>query len=294
MHKLLMAIKCSARIVVVVAHRTNPLHRIESEGAGGYVSNWTPPWRALHEPVPLHSQFVVLHVTASMKSRWTRAIASAGHGRSPEEQLQRAGWFPIHGHPAEDKSTNNAGTQAPQPLQRLSAACARVFASSDAQALRRGHANSGVMGTTQGELAVCVPCCPIPGVNLPEGWENAPPEHQSLYILFIAIDTCFRLKRRLVSSVLKDPSLGSGWAYMVETMLYRSYLLTVTDQKEMSTCSGLAALDHANTKFSPERRRGSPKGERYANMDWIAACIMIAKDPRLRKIISYDQLIWSE
>jgi hypothetical protein len=26
----------------------------------------------------------------------------------------------------------------------------------------------------------------------------------------------------------------------------------------------------------------------YANMDWIVACIMIAKDPRLRKIISYD------
>ncbi|KAJ7814809.1 hypothetical protein B0H14DRAFT_2375741 [Mycena olivaceomarginata] len=30
------------------------------------------------------------------------------------------------------------------------------------------------------------------------------------------------------------------------------------------------------------------KGERYANMDWIAACIVIALDPRLRKVISYD------
>ncbi|KAJ7661213.1 hypothetical protein B0H14DRAFT_2178788, partial [Mycena olivaceomarginata] len=46
------------------------------------------------------------------------------------------------------------------------------------------------------------------------------------------------------------PRLGTGWAYMLENMSYREYLLTVTDQKEMSTCSGLAALDYANTKFS--------------------------------------------
>lgn len=54
-----------------------------------------------------------------------------------------------------------------------------------------------------------------------------------LYIFFLAIDACFRLKRRLISSVLKDPSLGSGWSYMVETLMYRTHLLTVTDQKEV-------------------------------------------------------------
>ncbi|KAJ7738201.1 hypothetical protein B0H16DRAFT_1325537 [Mycena metata] len=76
----------------------------------------------------------------------------------------------------------------------------------------------------------------------------------------------------------------------------------------MSTYSGLAALDYANTKFS----RGYSatgvgvgvcarhefvqsngvgdlqKGEQYANMDWIFACILAHKDPRLLKIISYD------
>jgi hypothetical protein len=150
-----------------------------------------------------------------------------------------------------EKSTNNTGVKPPN---RYNAFLRMVREYSHLLMLKRagrGHAKSGVMGTTQGVLAVLCPCCPIPGVNLPEGWENAPPEHQyvalpalkrnplitvfrSLYILFIAIDACFRLKRRLVSSVLKDPSLGSGWAYMVETMLYRSYLLTVTDQKEVS------------------------------------------------------------
>ncbi|KAJ7058645.1 hypothetical protein C8F01DRAFT_1085756 [Mycena amicta] len=56
--------------------------------------------------------------------------------------------------------------------------------------------------------------------------------------------------RRMVSSERRDPALGAGWAYMVETAPYRAYLLTMTDQKEMSTCSGLAALDYANAKFS--------------------------------------------
>jgi hypothetical protein len=86
-----------------------------------------------------------------------------------------------------------------------------------------------------------------------------------LYILYIAIDTCFHLKRRLVSSEKKDPGLGTRWAYFTEDRPFHEYLLTVMDQKEvsvrlgngrrtdtpqMSTCSGLAALDYANTKFS--------------------------------------------
>jgi hypothetical protein len=38
----------------------------------------------------------------------------------------------------------------------------------------RGHDPTGVGGTTAGELAVPCRACPIPGVNLPEGWEDAP------------------------------------------------------------------------------------------------------------------------
>jgi hypothetical protein len=41
------------------------------------------------------------------------------------------------------------------------------------------------------------------------------------------------MKRGLVSSELKDPGLGTGWAYMTEDVPYRKYLLTVTDQKEV-------------------------------------------------------------
>jgi hypothetical protein len=52
-------------------------------------------------------------------------------------------------------------------------------------------------------------------------------------VLIIAIDACFRLKRRLVSSEAKDPGLGTGLAYFLENLKYRSYLLTKTDQKEV-------------------------------------------------------------
>lgn len=58
------------------------------------------------------------------------------------------------------------------------------------------------------------------------------------------------MKRRLVSSEKKDPGLGTGWGFFVEDTAYRKYLLTVTDQKEILTCTGLSALDHANSKFS--------------------------------------------
>ncbi|KAJ7116750.1 hypothetical protein C8R46DRAFT_1051327 [Mycena filopes] len=172
----------------------------------------------------------------------------------------------------------------------------------------RGHDPSGVWGTASGELALDCPVCPNPKVNLPEGWENAPPQDQFLYVLFLALDACFRLKRRMISSEIKDPGLGTGWAYVVENVPYRHYLRTVTDQKEMSTCSGLAALDYANTKFSrgysttgvgmgvcarhefiqPNGVGDLQRGERFANMDWIFGSILRHKDPRIRKIISYD------
>ncbi|KAJ7029735.1 hypothetical protein C8F04DRAFT_1211893 [Mycena alexandri] len=123
------------------------------------------------------------------------------------------------------------------------------------------------------------------------------------------------LKHRLVSSELKDPGLGTGFAYMVENEPYRAYLRTVTNQKEMNTCSGLAALDYANTKFSrgysttgvgmgvcarhefvqPNSVGDLQHGERFSNMDWIFGSVLRHKHPRLPKLISYDIVcIWSK
>ncbi|KAF7330698.1 hypothetical protein MSAN_02447900 [Mycena sanguinolenta] len=156
----------------------------------------------------------------------------------------------------------------------------------------RGHELGGVNATQPGELAIQCPACPRPGGKA----------RRFLYILFMALDACFRLKRRLVSSDLWDPGLGTGWAYFVENEPYRQYLLTVTDQNEAT------ALDYANTKFSrgysatgvgmgvcachefvqPNSVGDLQKGERYANMDWIFSSIMQHKHPGLEKVISYD------
>ncbi|KAJ6480697.1 hypothetical protein C8R47DRAFT_1218545 [Mycena vitilis] len=176
---------------------------------------------------------------------------------------------------------------------------------------RAGRGNDGdrlVAETRPGELAVVCPACPQPGVNLPNDWELATEEDRFLYILFVAIDACFRLKRRLVSSEAKDPGLGTGWSYFTEDRPFREFLLTVTDQKEMSTCSGLAALDYANTKFSRGygstgvalgvcarhefvQRNGAldlQKGERFANMDYLTASLLRHHHALLLKYFSYD------
>ncbi|KAF7327504.1 CxC2 domain-containing protein [Mycena kentingensis (nom. inval.)] len=153
----------------------------------------------------------------------------------------------------------------------------------------RGHDRFGVMGTAEGELALRCPACPRPGVNLPDDWAEVEPQDRYLYTLYIAMDACFHLKRRLVSSWARDPGLGTGWAYMIAPGPYLAYIASVGDQKEMSSCSGLAAIDHANDKFSrgytatgvgmgvcarhefilPTSVGDLQKGERYANMDYI-------------------------
>ncbi|KAF7321207.1 hypothetical protein HMN09_00209300 [Mycena chlorophos] len=172
----------------------------------------------------------------------------------------------------------------------------------------RGHAADGVAGTGIGELALRCPACPRPGVNLPEDWQTRGEANAGLYILYIAIDACFRLKRRAISSVLRDPALVPGWAYFVEPEPYRQYLLTVRDQKEISTCNGLRALDYANTKFCrgysttgvamcvcarhefvlPNGVGDLQRGERYANIDYIFASTARHFSRLLRVMVSYD------
>lgn len=40
----------------------------------------------------------------------------------------------------------------------------------------RGHDPSGVEKTAQGALSIPCRACPHPNINLPVGWEDAPPE----------------------------------------------------------------------------------------------------------------------
>ena len=38
----------------------------------------------------------------------------------------------------------------------------------------QGHDGAGIEATQPGECAIECPACPLPGKNLPQGWENGP------------------------------------------------------------------------------------------------------------------------
>ncbi|KAJ6467623.1 hypothetical protein C8R47DRAFT_942443, partial [Mycena vitilis] len=296
-----------------------------------------PPRERCLKPQAAHENFVVLHDNGIHTVDVDFCACDSPERAEPHIQLLRAGWFPatddlprtaatllvldkFHLHALQAKTTaydfyavlerltDNTGVKPPDRYQVFLRMARQYRHLLMLKRAGRGHDLSGVWGTAAGELSVECPVCPDPKVNLPQGWEDAPPENQFLYVLFIALDACFRLKRRMISSEIKDPGLGTGWAYVTENSLYCHYLLSVTDQKKMSTCSGLAALDYANTKFSrgysttgvgmgvcarhefvqPSGVGDLQRGERFANMDYIFGSIMRHKDPRLRKIISYD------
>ncbi|KAF7345205.1 CxC2 domain-containing protein [Mycena sanguinolenta] len=309
------------------AHAENPLHIIYQwtgvffvktslQALGLRVQMGHPPRETCVNPQAGHRDFVVLHDNGIHRVNVDFCGCDSSGRVEPYLQLLRAGWYPASDERPQtaatfsvldkfhldtlqakmtaydfytvlERLTDNTGVKPPDRYQVFLRMARQYRHLLMLKRAGRGHDPSGVWGTGAGELAVECPVCPDPRVNLPEGWESAPPEDAFLYVLFLALDACFRLKRRMISSEIKDPGLGSGWAYVTETTPYRHYLLSVTDQNEMSTCSGLAALDYANTKFS----RGystTGVGMGVVANDYIFGSILRHKDPRLRKIISYD------
>jgi hypothetical protein len=55
-----------------------------------------------------------------------------------------------------------------------------------------------------------------------------------LYTIFLAIDACFRLKRKKISTWLADPSIQDGWAYFVRSFTYEEFVKTLGEQKEVN------------------------------------------------------------
>ena len=50
--------------------------------------------------------------------------------------------------------------------------------------------------------------------------------------LFIALDACFRLKRRNISSHSADPGLSRGYSYFVEVTKFEEHLEDYKDEAE--------------------------------------------------------------
>ncbi|KAJ7059253.1 hypothetical protein C8F01DRAFT_989914 [Mycena amicta] len=158
----------------------------------------------------------------------------------------------------------------------------------------RGHHQSGVHGTAQGELALQCRACPQAGMNLPDGWNNInwdamQEDLRYKYFLFLAQDCNFRLINRNVSSAAKDPILHDGCGYFVNNAKYAEFLRAHVTEEEISTCSGFQAMFLANRKrvkglrttgvggvtcarhnmWRPNGIGDLQLGERQCNMDFI-------------------------
>ncbi|KAF7314844.1 hypothetical protein MKEN_00958900 [Mycena kentingensis (nom. inval.)] len=249
-----------------------------------FASNWATGIETLVLPplLPIPTSLSSTS-TASILSPSTSAAATSGRTRTMCSCLATAGKITAYDfYGTLEHLTDGSGVKPPDRYKPLLPA---------SRERKRGSSLSDVRRVL------------APTSNLPPDWTSAPPEMQCLYIMFIAIDACFRLKRRMISSWLRDPGLGTGWAYMVEWAAYRDWLASTGVQKEISTCTGLADLDHANSKFSrgyaatgvamcicARHEFVLPNGvpSSFANIDYIFASILRHISVLLRLMISYD------
>ncbi|KAG6836043.1 hypothetical protein H0H93_012007 [Arthromyces matolae] len=176
-----------------------------------------------------------------------------------------------------------------------------------------GHTGQGLENTSRGGFGIECRACPVPHVNLPDGWENTPVEKSWLYRLILSQDANFRLKNRLRSSTDRDPSFQPGFAYFVADNEYLSHLARFVGnsesltEDEISHCVGFAAIWLANSKkskglratgvasvscarhqfFRPNGTGNLQRGEKYSNMDFILfACLLSVYFPFL--LLCYD------
>ncbi|KAK6967159.1 hypothetical protein R3P38DRAFT_3244632 [Favolaschia claudopus] len=158
----------------------------------------------------------------------------------------------------------------------------------------RGHDARGVDGTKAGECAVLCWACPHDGMNLPDGWREVAPEYQFLFILIVAMDANYRLRNCLRPNEKDDPSLGSGWGYLVEDKEYHEHLrgyVGEEDRYSVTTglrCSGVGGVVCARHEVvRPQGIGDLQKGERYANMDYVLLSAVLGVTAMFLAI-SYD------
>ncbi|KAG0693725.1 hypothetical protein DFH29DRAFT_985427 [Suillus ampliporus] len=180
--------------------------------------------------------------------------------------------------------TDNTGTRQPKDCYESFLRMSRQHRHLTSL-LRAGHGHdpSGILSMKEGELMVLCPACPQPGRNLPQDWENAPPNVKWLYGLFLAINANFQLCHHNKSSDQADPGLSNGWSYF-EVLDASSGQL-----QEKSSCAGHNAINLADTKNTrrmaatgvgaivcarhnltrPSAVGDLQKGEKYVNMDYL-------------------------
>ncbi|KAG2349429.1 hypothetical protein BDR05DRAFT_972471 [Suillus weaverae] len=142
---------------------------------------------------------------------------------------------------------------------------------------RQPYDPKGVDSTPKGGCAVLCLACPQHDKNLPADWRKASPTDHWLYGLFVAIDTNFWLKQKVISKDSVDPSLSCGWGYFVKEHVYKAFLDNKSNiSQEVSFYHGLAAtvlgtIDCAchNMKLLTTPDNIDMPPSRYVNMDYL-------------------------
>ncbi|KAJ7701736.1 hypothetical protein B0H14DRAFT_3527423 [Mycena olivaceomarginata] len=203
------------------------------------------------------------------------------------------------------KITDNTGSKAFKHRYKLALRAVREWR--NLRALKRGGMGNDpdrrASETQDGELAVECIACPKVGVNLPEGWDKAAGEEIPVRAL-LGLDACFRLKgkkSRAGPQTRAFRRMGPPGIVLV--------VLWLTDRCYADEhMYGLAALDHANTKYSQGYRATGcamvtcgrhevvakngvgdlQAGEKYGNMDYVVASAWRHLPPALRfHIVQY-------
>jgi hypothetical protein len=60
-------------------------------------------------------------------------------------------------------------------------------------------------------------------------------------MMFICMDANFRLKNQMVSNYSQDPGLGIGLAYMVPRQPYEEYVLSRSNDSDVSNAASILA-----------------------------------------------------
>ncbi|KAJ7754658.1 hypothetical protein DFH07DRAFT_868558 [Mycena maculata] len=209
--------------------------------------------------------------------------------------------------------TNNDGLTPPPSRRRAFREIVRQYRmNSPMVRAGRGHDDSGIAGTAQGELAPLCRQCPQPGKNLETDWEKInwdlmPEDLRYKYFTFLAQDCNFRLINRDISTEAKDPIVDDGLGHFVNNSLYTTYLRDHVSDEEISSCSGFQAMFLANTKWvkglratgvggvtcarhniwRPNGIGDLQLGERFCNMDFILLSAVLNLF-MLYLILSYD------
>ncbi|KAJ7184060.1 hypothetical protein C8R46DRAFT_1026074 [Mycena filopes] len=209
--------------------------------------------------------------------------------------------------------TNNDGLTPTPDRRRAFRAISRQFRMMEGlKRAARGHDNTGVDGTGQGEVTLDCRMCPQPKKNLPKGWDKIDwekmDEDQSYkYTLLLAADANFKLINRNISSEERDPVVDDGAGYFCNRADYSAHIRKHVDEEEISSCSGFQAMFLANAKrvkglrvtgvggvtcarHNMWRANGMgdlQKGERFCNMDFLFFSVVL-NFAVMCLVLSYD------